>query len=66
MSLVGLMHAWRFEGGDTIGSLPLLEQLTHVFKGGAYFPAAAYAAGYAILALVLVAARWFTVEEKGP
>lgn len=66
MSLVGLMHAWRFEGGDTIGSLPLLEQLTHVFKGGAYFPAAAYAAGYAILALVLVAARWFTVEEKAP
>lgn len=63
MSLLGLVHAWRFAGSDTVGSLPLLEHLTHVFKGGANFPAAQYAAGYALLAAILVVAKWFTVED---
>jgi AGZA family xanthine/uracil permease-like MFS transporter len=63
LSLVGLMHAWRFEGADTVGSLPLLERLTHVFKGGSNFPAASYAAAYAILAAILVVAKWFTEED---
>jgi hypothetical protein len=63
MSLLGLVHAWRFEGADTVGSLPLLERLTHVFKGGSNFPAASYAAAYAILAAILVVAKWFTVDD---
>jgi adenine/guanine/hypoxanthine permease len=64
MSLAGLMHAWRFEGADTVGSLPLLERLTHVFKGGANFPALSFAAAYAILAALLVVAKVFTVEDN--
>jgi AGZA family xanthine/uracil permease-like MFS transporter len=61
LSLLGLMHAWRFTGADTVGSLPLLERLTHVSSGGALFPAADYAAAYALLAVILVAVKWLTV-----
>jgi len=60
LSLLGLMHSWRFAGADTISSLPLLDRLTGAPAVGDLFPAAAFAAGYAALALVLCTARWFT------
>jgi AGZA family xanthine/uracil permease-like MFS transporter len=62
LSLLGLMHAWRFEGSDTIGSLPLLDRLVQTGTSGPLFPAAAFAAGYGILAALLCVAKWFTEE----
>lgn len=59
LSLVGLMHAWRFAGADTVGSLPLLQ-------GRMQFPAAPYAVGYACLALILLLAKRFTVPSSAP
>jgi AGZA family xanthine/uracil permease-like MFS transporter len=60
LSLAGLMHSWRFAGADTISSLPLLDRMTHSARPGPLFPAAAFAVGYATLALILYAATWFT------
>jgi AGZA family xanthine/uracil permease-like MFS transporter len=60
LSLLGLMHSWRFLGSDTVGSLPLLDQLTGSVRPGTLFPAAAFALGYLILAAILCAAKWFT------
>ncbi|HEY3756816.1 MAG TPA: hypothetical protein VGL42_11760 [Opitutaceae bacterium] len=54
LSAAGLLHSWQFLGSGTIGYLPLLE-------GRSEFPAAAYAAGYLGLALLLFFARWFTI-----
>jgi len=65
LSLLGLMHSWRFTTSDTVSAIPLLDRLTHVSHGdGSLFPAATYAVGYAGIALVLVLARWFTEPEK--
>jgi AGZA family xanthine/uracil permease-like MFS transporter len=61
LSLLGLMHAWRFAGADTVASLPLLDRLTGSARAGPVFPAAAYAAAYAGAAVCLLLARWFTV-----
>ena len=57
LSLLGLVHSWRFAGSDTINSLPLLYRLTDSARPGPIFPAGAFALGYAILALVLVCAK---------
>lgn len=63
LSLLGLMHSWRFAGADTISSLPLLDRLTKSGGTGALFPAAAFALGYLILALVMCSAKWFTESD---
>jgi len=60
LSLLGLMHAWRFDGADTVGSLPLLGLLTHYGGGSPLFPAGSYAVGYGILGVLLCLAKWFT------
>jgi AGZA family xanthine/uracil permease-like MFS transporter len=65
LSLLGLMHSWRFTTSDTVSAIPLLDRLTQVSHGdGSLFPAATYAVGYAGIALALVLARWFTEPEK--
>jgi AGZA family xanthine/uracil permease-like MFS transporter len=64
LSLLGLMHAWRAVGADTVGSLPLLERLTGSGVLGPLYPAKSYAEAYLILAVVLVLARWFTVPNE--
>jgi len=64
LSLLGLMHAWKFAGADTIGSLPLLDRLLHIAEPGPLFPAAMFAVGYASLAFLLCAAKWFTVSDE--
>jgi len=64
LSLLGLMHAWKFAGGDTIGSLPLLDRLVHVAEPGPLLPAIMFAVGYATLALLLCAAKWFTIPSE--
>ncbi len=65
LCLLGLMHSWRFTPDDTVSAIPLLDRLTGAVQGGgALFPAAAYAAGYAAIAVVLLLARWFTEPEK--
>ena len=62
LSLVGLLHSWRFSPSDTVSALPVLERLTQTtVAGGTLFPAAAYALGYAGIGAVLLLARWFTV-----
>jgi AGZA family xanthine/uracil permease-like MFS transporter len=64
LCLLGLLHSWRFTPSDTVSALPLIERLTRsAGAGGPLFPAAAYAAGYAGMAVVLLVARWFTVPE---
>jgi len=61
LSLIGLLHSWRFLSSDTVSALPLLERLAHTAApGGELFPAAAHAAGYAGMGVVLLLARWFT------
>ena len=65
LSLAGLMHSWRFAGMDTIGSLPLLDRLTQSHASGPLFPAAAFACGYSVLAVVLFVAKWLTEEDMG-
>ena len=61
LSLLGLLHAWKFSASDTVSALPLLECLTQtVASGGSLFPAAAYGLGYFCMGLVLLGARWFT------
>ncbi len=61
LSLVGLLHSWRYAAGDTVSALPLLERLTHTGETGeVLFPAAAHAAGYAAIGVTLLLARWFT------
>ena len=65
LSLLGLMHAWRFTSSDTVSALPLLDHLTGTGRGGeSLFPAAAYAAGYAGIAVALVLARLFTEPDS--
>jgi AGZA family xanthine/uracil permease-like MFS transporter len=65
LSLLGLLHSWRFAAGDTVGALPLLERLTHTaVPGGPLFPAATYAVGYVGMGVVLLLARWFTVPSE--
>jgi AGZA family xanthine/uracil permease-like MFS transporter len=61
LSLVGLMHSWRFAGADTVSSIPLLARMTGADHLGTLFPAASYACAYALLAVILVLARFFTV-----
>ncbi len=64
LSLLGLMHSWRFTPSDTVSALPLLDRLTGTGRPGeALFPAAIYAAGYAGIAVVLLLARWFTEPD---
>ena len=63
LSLLGLMHSWRFAGADTIGFLPLLDRVTGSATPGGLFPAAAFALGYFALALILCTARWFTEPD---
>lgn len=64
LSLVGLLHSWRFSPSDTVSALPLLERLTQAAApGGTLFPAATYATGYFGLGVVLLLARWFAEPE---
>ena len=64
LSLLGLMHAWRFTPGDTVSALPLLDRLAGAGRpGDPLFPAAACAAGYAGIAVVLLLARAFTEPD---
>jgi len=60
LSLLGLLHAWKLQPNDTVGTIPLLERLAgRPAAGAALFPAAAYAIAYAGLAAILLLARWF-------
>lgn len=64
LSLLGLMHSWRFTASDTVSALPLLDRLAGTNRTEeSLFPAAIYAAGYAGIAVVLLLARWFTEPE---
>jgi len=62
LSLLGLMHSWKFTASDTVIHLPLLDWIVRpgAFPGwAALFPAWPYALGYSLLALLLLAAqRW--------
>jgi AGZA family xanthine/uracil permease-like MFS transporter len=65
LSFLGLLHAWKYQPNDTVGTIPLLERLA---GGGAghepLIPAAAYAIGYASLAAILLLARFFAVPDE--
>jgi AGZA family xanthine/uracil permease-like MFS transporter len=63
LSLLGLMHAWRFAGADTVSSLPLLDRIVGRGSAGGLFPAGAYAFGYFLMAAILCLAKGFTRES---
>jgi AGZA family xanthine/uracil permease-like MFS transporter len=66
LSLLGFLHAWRFEPSDSVGSMPLVDRLVGAPPTSAsLFPAAPYAIAYASLAAVLLLARLFTVPDDG-
>ena len=63
MSAVGLLHAWKFEPNDTVGTIPLIDRWAGKLTGP-LMPAADFALGYAGLAVILLLARWFTVPDS--
>ncbi|MEO7598809.1 MAG: NCS2 family permease [Opitutus sp.] len=62
LSLLGLMHSWKFTASDTVISVPLLDVLVgHGSSAGtaAFFPAWPFALGYGLFTLLLlIAHRW--------
>jgi len=64
LSLAGLMHSWKFAGEDTVASLPILDRLAGAGGEGTLFPAAAFAAAYAVVAILLLLARRFTEPDE--
>jgi hypothetical protein len=64
LSVLGLLHAWKFQPNDTVGTLPLLERLAGTAAAGtALVPAAGFAIGYASLAAVLLLVRVFAEPD---
>jgi len=69
LSALGLMHAWQFTPGDTVVHIPLLDFFAFERAPESLaelFPAWRYAAGYAVVSLLLLAAPWVTrpMEEE--
>ena len=65
LSFFGVLHAWKFQPNDTVGTIPLLERLAGAHAGGAAaVPAASYAIGYTILAAILLLVRLFAVPDE--
>lgn len=65
LSLLGILHAWKFEPNDTVGTIPLLDRLAGVRPSGTpLVPAASYAIGYACIAAILLLARLFAVPDE--
>jgi AGZA family xanthine/uracil permease-like MFS transporter len=62
LSLLGLMHSWKFTVSDTVISMPLLDLAVGQAVGEGWvtlFPAWPFAAGYGLFtALLLAAKRW--------
>jgi adenine/guanine/hypoxanthine permease len=62
LSLLGLMHSWRFTPGDTVVSLPLLDLFSGGGTGGTSLrelvPAWEYALAYGLVGVLLYSARW--------
>jgi AGZA family xanthine/uracil permease-like MFS transporter len=65
LSLLGILHAWKFQPNDTVGTIPLLERLAGPLASGtAAVPALGYAIGYASLAAILLLVRCFAVPDE--
>ncbi|MDQ8184977.1 hypothetical protein [Pelagicoccus sp. SDUM812002] len=67
ITLLGLMHAWKFTSSDTVINLPLLDLAIgqFSFQGWAsVFPAWPYAVGYGLLSLLLLASHKWAVPDS--
>jgi AGZA family xanthine/uracil permease-like MFS transporter len=66
LSFLGILHAWKFQPNDTVGTIPLLERLAGGSSAGtkAAAPSFAYAIGYATLAAILLTARFFAEPSE--
>lgn len=65
LSFLGLLHAWKFQPNDTVGTIPLLERLAGGSANGTPpIPALSYAIGYAILAAILLLVGLFAVPDE--
>jgi AGZA family xanthine/uracil permease-like MFS transporter len=67
LSLVGLIHTWKFTSGDTVMSMPLLDWLvgqpvTATWPG--LFPGWPYAVAYGLIATFLLAVEKWGVREN--
>jgi AGZA family xanthine/uracil permease-like MFS transporter len=68
LSLLGLIHSWKFSSADTVLNMPLLDwfsgqPMTLTWPG--LFPAWPYAAAYALIAGFLLMAQRWGVRETG-
>ena len=65
LSLLGFLHAWRFVPNDAVGSMPLVDRMVGApATGPVLFPAFSFAVAYACVALILLAAKFFTVSDR--
>jgi AGZA family xanthine/uracil permease-like MFS transporter len=65
LSLLGLLHSWRFVSNDAVGSMPLVDRLVGApATAPTLFPAMPYAIGYACVAVILLAAKVLTVSDR--
>lgn len=68
LSLLGLMHAWKFTASDTVISVPLLDRLAGNEVAGGWqglFPAWPFAVGYGLMTVLLLAAHYWGQPNEG-
>jgi AGZA family xanthine/uracil permease-like MFS transporter len=64
LSSMGVLHAWRFQPNDTVGTIPLLERMAGgAARGTPLIPAASFAIGYVCLAAILLLVRVFAEPD---
>ncbi len=68
LSLLGLIHCWKFSGPDTVLNMPLLDWFAGqpvAMTGAGLFPGWPYGAAYGLVAVFLVVAHRWGVREAG-
>jgi AGZA family xanthine/uracil permease-like MFS transporter len=69
LSLLGLIHSWKFSSSDTVMNMPLLDCIVGQpvqISGPGLFPAWPYAAAYALIACFLVASQKWGRRDAAP
>jgi AGZA family xanthine/uracil permease-like MFS transporter len=65
LSLLGFLHSWRFVPNDSVGSMPLVDRMVGApATGPTLFPAFSFTVAYACVAIILLAAKVFTVDDR--
>lgn len=67
ITLLGLMHSWKFTTSDTVINLPLLDLAIGQFNyegWASIFPAWPYSVGYGLLAVLMVVSHKWAVPDE--